>query len=169
MWSTSARTPCPARPAALAAARAQGTRLAFVTNNAARPPAAVAAHLTELGIAAEPDEVINSAQAAARYLADHLPAGSRVLVLGTAGLYEALAERGLESTSEASEDVVAVVQGYSPTMDWTLLAEGSVAINRGALWVATNADPTVPRPGARCRATGPWWPRCAWRRGRRRW
>jgi hypothetical protein len=37
-----------------------------------------------------------------------------------------------------------VVQGYSPTLDWHQLAEGAVAINRGALWVATNIDPTVP-------------------------
>ena len=36
---------------ASARARADGMRLAFVTNNAARPPAAVAEHLTELGIA----------------------------------------------------------------------------------------------------------------------
>ena len=31
-------------------------------------------------------------------------------------------------------------------MDWALLAEGAVAINRGVLWVATNVDPTVPSP-----------------------
>ena len=51
-------------------------RLAFVTNNAARPPSAVAEHLTELGVPAEPEEVITSAQAAAHYLADRLPAGA---------------------------------------------------------------------------------------------
>ena len=34
----------------LAAARAAGMRLAFVTNNASRPPDDVAAHLRELGV-----------------------------------------------------------------------------------------------------------------------
>ena len=136
----------PGAPAALRSAREQGMSLAFVTNNAARPPRIVAEHLTDLGIQADADEVITSAQAAARYLADHLPAGSRVLVLGTAGLLEALAERGLESTDKADDSVAAVVQGYSPEMNWALLAEGAVAINGGAMWVATNVDPTVPSP-----------------------
>ena len=50
-----------------------------------------------------------------------------------------------------------MVQGYSPDLNWQLLAEGAVAINRGALWVATNLDPTVPvaaRPAARQRLAG---------------
>ena len=49
----------------VAAARLAGLRIAFVTNNASRHPAVVAAHLSELGIPAEPDEVVTSAQAAA--------------------------------------------------------------------------------------------------------
>ncbi|HSY15226.1 MAG TPA: HAD-IIA family hydrolase [Jatrophihabitantaceae bacterium] len=133
-------------PEALTAARGDGMRLAFVTNNAARPPAAVAAHLTRLGVPAEPGDVINSAQAAAHYLADRLAPGAKVLVLGTTGLIEALRERGLSPVHSADDEPVAVVQGYSPQTDWQLLAEGAVAIGRGALWVATNLDPTVPSP-----------------------
>ena len=136
----------PGAPEALERARRAGMRLAFVTNNAARPPAAVAAHLTELGIAAEADEVVNSSQAAAHYLAERLPAGAKVLVIGTVGLHEALTERGLSPVTSADDDPVAVVQGYSPTLGWKDLAEGAVAIERGALWVATNLDPTVPSP-----------------------
>jgi glycerol 3-phosphatase-2 len=134
----------PGAPAALAEARNRGMRLAFVTNNAARPPAAVAAHLTELGIAAEPGEVITSAQAAAHYLADRLPAGSPVLVVGTTGLIEALTERGLTPVHSADDNPSAVVQGYSPDLNWQQLAEGAVAIRNGAVWIATNLDPTVP-------------------------
>ncbi len=131
-------------PAALAAARDLGMRLAFVTNNAARPPAVVAEHLTALGIAADPDEVINSAQAAAHYLADRLGAGAKVLVVGTSGLHEALLERGLVPVHSADDEPEAVVQGYSPDLNWRQLAEGAVAIRRGVLWVATNLDATVP-------------------------
>ena len=39
-----------------------------------------------------------------------------------------------------------MVQGYSPDLDWHLLAEGAVAIRGGALWIATNLDVTVPSP-----------------------
>ena len=136
----------PGVPQALETARGDGIRLAFVTNNAARTPQTVARHLTDLGIVAEPEEVITSSQAAARYLADRLPAGARILVLGTTGLVEALRERGLTPVDEAEGHVDAVVQGFSPTMDWSLLSEGAVAINRGVPWVATNVDPTVPSP-----------------------
>jgi glycerol 3-phosphatase-2 len=37
-----------------------------------------------------------------------------------------------------------VVQGYSPQLDWHQLAEGAVAIQAGARWIATNLDATVP-------------------------
>jgi glycerol-1-phosphatase len=139
----------PGVPAALGEARRLGMRLAFVTNNASRSPAAVAHHLRELGVAARPDEVVTSAQAAARFLADRLPADAPVLVVGTAALADALRERGLDPgwRAEVGESVVrAVVQGYSPDTTWRMLAEGAVAIERGAMWVATNVDPTVPSP-----------------------
>jgi HAD superfamily hydrolase (TIGR01450 family) len=136
----------PGAPAALEAARAQGMRLAFVTNNAARTPEDVAAQLRRLGVPAEPTEVITSSQAAAHYLAERLPAGARVLVVGTDGLTEALRDRGLIPVSSADDHPVAVVQGYSPDTDWRMLAEGAVAIRRGLMWVATNVDATLPSP-----------------------
>lgn len=144
----------PGAPEALTAAREAGMRLAFVTNNAARPPSVVARHLGELGIRADADEVITSAQAAAHYLADRLPAGAKILVVGTTGLVEALRERGLTPVFEADDDVAAVVQGYSPDLSWRQLAEGAVAINRGVPWIATNLDPTVPSPRGRLPGNG---------------
>lgn len=137
---------------ALASARSRGMRLTFVTNNASRTPSAVAELLTDLGIAALPEEVVTSAQAAAHFLADRLPSGAAVLVLGTTGLIEALRDRGLRPVHTADDHPAAVVQGYSPDLDWRQLAEGAVAINRGVLWVATNLDPTV--PSARGRVPG---------------
>jgi len=49
----------------IAALHARGTKIGFVTNNAARPPVAVADHLVELGISATAADVVTSAQAAA--------------------------------------------------------------------------------------------------------
>ena len=146
--------PIPGVPEGLAEARSAGMRLAFVTNNAARPPHAVADHLVELGVEAKASEVVTSAQAAARYLADHLPGGARVLVVGTTGLELALRERGLVPVADARGQVDAVVQGFSPDMTWQLLAEGAVALNRGVPWVATNLDPTVPSPRGRLPGNG---------------
>lgn len=130
----------------LEVARAGGMRLAFVTNNAARTPATVAAHLTSLGIPAEPAEVATSAQAAARLVAELVPPGSAVLVVGGEGLEVALVERGLRPVSSLDDDTKAVVQGYHPTVGWVLLAEGSYAVGRGLPWVASNTDLTIPTP-----------------------
>lgn len=137
---------------ALRAARDAGMRLAFLTNNAARPPEVVATHLVELGIDASAAEVVTSAQAAARLLADRLPAGSRVLVVGGDGLNAALRERDLVPVSRLDDDPAAVVQGFHPDVGWRLLAEGSYAVASGLPWVASNLDRTVPT--ARGRAPG---------------
>lgn len=138
--------PIPGVPAALEQARAEGMRLAFVTNNASRTPVQVAELLGRVGVPARADEVITSAQAAAHYLADRLPAGSRVLVLGTTGLVDAVTERGLVPVFSADDDPAAVVQGFFPDVSWRTLSEGAVAIRRGAFWLATNLDSTVPSP-----------------------
>ncbi|MFK0194992.1 HAD-IIA family hydrolase [Kitasatospora sp. NPDC090308] len=125
-------------------ARAAGMRLAYVTNNASRPPRAVAEHLTELGVPAEPADVINSAQAAARLVSEKVPAGSRVLVIGGAGLLEALEERGLVPVRSLEDDPAAVVQGYDPSVGWKDLAEAAYAVGRGLPWVASNTDLSIP-------------------------
>ncbi|MFI5632818.1 HAD hydrolase-like protein [Streptomyces sp. NPDC051664] len=129
----------------LGAARDGGMHLAYVTNNALRTPAAVAEHLTELGVPAEPADVITSAQAVARLMADQLPAGARVLVVGGEGLRAALVERGLVPVESADDDPVAVAQGYGgPDMTWGRFAEAAYAIARGVPWFASNTDLTIP-------------------------
>ncbi|MCM2418584.1 HAD-IIA family hydrolase [Streptomyces sp. RKAG293] len=130
----------------LATARGHGMHLAYVTNNAARTPGTVAAHLTELGVPADADDVITSAQAVARLIAEQVPAGSRVLAIGGEGLQTALRERGLEPVASAEDDPAAVVQGYDPELRWSLLAEASFAVARGVPWFASNTDLTIPNP-----------------------
>lgn len=129
----------------LAVARDGGMHLAYVTNNAARTPETVAGHLTRLGVPAEASDVITSAQAVARLIADQLPAGSRVLVIGAEGLRVALRERGLVPVDSADDDPAAVAQGYGgPDMPWSRLAEASYAVARGVPWFASNTDLTIP-------------------------
>ncbi|CAM5538228.1 HAD family hydrolase OS=Streptomyces alboniger OX=132473 GN=CP975_07440 PE=4 SV=1 [Streptomyces alboniger] len=129
----------------LGTARKGGMHLAYVTNNALRTPDAVAEHLTELGIETAAADVITSAQAAARLVSEHVPAGARVLVIGGEGLRVALRERGLEPVESADDDPAAVVQGYGgPDMAWGRFAEACYAIARGVPWFASNTDLTIP-------------------------
>jgi hypothetical protein len=46
--------------------------------------------------------------------------------------------------TQPNDPVVAVLQGYGPHVAWTDLAEVAYAVQRGAMWVATNVDSTVP-------------------------
>ena len=134
----------PGAAQALRKADAAGMRLAYVTNNAFRTPAAIAGLLTSFGVPAAPADVVTSAQAAARLLAERLPAGAPVLVVGGTGLRLALRERGLRPVSTAADRPQAVVQGYAPGLDYSLLAEGGLAVAAGALFVASNGDRTLP-------------------------
>jgi glycerol 3-phosphatase-2 len=139
-------TAIPGAAAALKKAVSAGLRLAFVTNNAYRTPAAIAAQLTGLGVPAGPQDVVTSAQAAARLLAERLTPDTPVLVIGGAGLRAAVRERGLRPVTLAADRPAAVVQGYSPDIGYANLAEGALAVEAGALFVASNADPTLPTP-----------------------
>jgi glycerol 3-phosphatase-2 len=134
----------PGAPEALNQAQAGGMHLAFVTNNAARPPASVGRHLRELGVDAHDEDVVTSAQAAARLLAGQLDKGSKVFLLGGAGLEEALRERSLVPVLEPTDDVEAVVQGYGPDLLWKQVMQGAVLVRSGLPWVASNTDMTIP-------------------------
>ena len=136
----------PGAPAALAAVRAAGMRLGFVTNNASRTPDEVAAHLTELGVPAGAGDVITSSQAAAGVVRARFGAGARVLPVGGPGVTAALTEEALTVVAGAADGPVAVVQGYGPTVGWAQLAEAVVAVRGGAEHVATNTDATIPSP-----------------------
>ncbi len=129
----------------LAAARDNGMRLAYITNNASRPATEVAAHLRKLGMPDVADtDVVNSAQAVAHLMADALPAGSAVLLIGGAGLRVALEAVGLRAVTDLDDNPVAIVQGFHADIGWRQLAEASYAIESGLPWYVSNTDLTVP-------------------------
>ena len=79
----------------------------FVTNNASRSAEEVAAHLREMGFAATAGDVVTSAQSAAKMLADRLPPGSKVLVVGTDSLAGEITAAGLRPVREFADKPVA--------------------------------------------------------------
>lgn len=119
-------------------------RSLFVTNNATRSADEVAAHLVELGFTATVGDVVTSAQSAARMLGQRLPAGARVLVVGTDALAAEVGAVGLTPVRTFAEEPVAVIQGLSMTICWADLAEAALAIRSGAVWVTSNLDATLP-------------------------
>lgn len=120
------------------------TRPLYITNNASRSASDVAEHLSELGFPVCPADVVTSAQAAAALVAELVPAGARVLVVGTEALAAEITDAGLKPVREVTDAPEAVVQGHSPYTDWSVLAEAALAIRAGAVWVAANLDATLP-------------------------
>jgi len=133
-----------ATPGAVETLAAVRSRVLFVTNNASRGPAEVAQHLCAMGFTAKPDDIVTSAQSAARLLQEQLQPGAAVLIVGTDSLAAEVRNVGLKPVRLWSDDPVAVVQGNSPQTGWTDLAEAALAIRGGALWVAANVDKTLP-------------------------
>ncbi|MGI8626032.1 MAG: HAD-IIA family hydrolase [Geodermatophilaceae bacterium] len=130
----------------IAVAVQAGMRFGYVTNNASRSPHQVGDHLRALAIEVTDEEVITSSQAASRVLAERLPPGSPVLITGSPALAAEVQAAGLRAVWSASDAPTGVVQGYSPELNWAMLAEACVAIREGAFWVATNTDATLPSP-----------------------
>ncbi|MFJ4208302.1 HAD-IIA family hydrolase [Paenarthrobacter sp. NPDC089675] len=122
-----------------------GVGLGYVTNNASRTPAQVAAHLRELGAPAEDEQVVSSSQAAGELMASLLPAGAHVLITGSAALAHEIELVGLKPVHSAAENPVAVVQGFNPDLGWKDLAEASYVVAGGAQWFATNTDMSIPQ------------------------
>jgi HAD superfamily hydrolase (TIGR01457 family) len=140
----------PGAPEALAALRAAGRRVAFVTNNSARTPAVVAERLRSVGIEADAGEVVTSAFATAELLAGR---GCRsAFVVGENGLTDALAAAGIEVLAVEPASADAVVVGWDRHADYAKLRTASVLVERGAAFVGTNADASLPA------ADGTRWP-----------
>ncbi len=134
--------------------RERGMRFGFVTNNAARLPSEVAAHLSEIDVPARPHDVVTSSQAGARLLAERLAPGDPVLAVGGPGVALSLVEHGLRPVTSVDDAPLAILQGFGRDVGWQHLAEASLAVRRGAYWVATNLDATFPVPGGRAPGNG---------------
>lgn len=128
----------------------EGRTLGYITNNASRTDASVAAHLSELGLPTRADEVVTSPQAAMRLLAQRVPPGATILVVGGDGLVDEATKAGFVVTRSAEDAPAAVVQGFAPEVGWTQLAEAAFALkdpeeDGGIPWIATNTDWTIPQ------------------------
>ncbi len=125
------------------------TKVAYLTNNASRTDATVAAHLTDLGLSVAPQDVVTSPQAAVRLLAGLVPAGSTILVVGGEGLTTEVERAGFVVTRSGLDLPAAVIQGFHPSVGWEHLAEAAFTLNapggENVPWVATNTDWTIPQ------------------------
>ncbi|MFD0340947.1 HAD-IIA family hydrolase [Streptomyces sp. NPDC127117] len=137
--------PIPGAAETIAAIRTKGVPLRFTTNSPRRRPGEAAEMLNKAGIGATADEVVTPTGIAAATLAQRLPSGAAVLVVGSDALRDEVAAVGLKPVNSADDRPQAVVQGFAPTIDWPSLAEAALTLQRPeTLWLATNLDATWP-------------------------
>jgi len=125
---------------AIAALRASGERVVFMTNNSALTVSDYLRKLAGMGIPATADDLLTSAQAAARLL----HAGQTALVCAGPGVVEALEARGVKTVAEGRAD--AVVVGWHRDFDYQRLTIAMEAVLAGGELIGTNDDATYPTP-----------------------
>jgi len=113
-----------------------GKHTIFLSNNTTRTRTAYARHLTELGIATSPDDVVNSSLVMIDYLNRFMP-GARLLVIGEEALVADLESAGF---TVADTGVDAVIASFDRTFSYTKLQAAFDAIRGGARFFATNGD-----------------------------
>jgi arabinose operon protein AraL len=126
---------------AIAALRAAGRRVAFLSNKPIQTRADYARKLTRLGIPTPEDEVINSSLVLARHLT-RLDRGAPVFVIGEPPLIDELRSHGFEVRGD--HRVRWVVIAFDRTFDYAKLNTALQAVRGGARLIATNPDRTCP-------------------------
>ncbi|HVL88593.1 MAG TPA: HAD-IIA family hydrolase, partial [Actinomycetota bacterium] len=154
VWSGT--SPIPGSCETIRALRDAGCRFAFVTNNSSERPEVFAAKLESMGAGGDPSEVVTSAMATGKLLETAFEdvRGRTAFVVGGPGLVEAVRAAGVHPIEgDAALDVSMVVVGLDVGLTYEKLRIATLAIRRGARFVAANVDPTLPaeegqRPGA---------------------
>ncbi|MFQ5523181.1 MAG: HAD-IIA family hydrolase [Acidimicrobiia bacterium] len=136
-----AMSPVPGAADALRRLTESGTPVRFVTNNSTKTPEQVAAKIRQLtGVEVDPHTVLTSAMAAVSLLS---PEDGPVMVVGEAGIDEAVAGVGFATTAHPDETRTVMV-GLDRDFDYPRLARAAQAIRGGARFIASNSDPTYP-------------------------
>lgn len=125
----------------IAALRAAGRRVVFLSNKPLETRADYARKLTRLGVPAVADDVVNSSLVLARHLRT-LDAGAPLFVIGEPPLIAELRAHGFEVRSDPR--VRWVVIAFDRTFDYAKLNTALQAVRQGARLIATNPDRTCP-------------------------
>lgn len=132
---------------------ATGRRWLCVTNNSSRTSDTFSQKLAGMGVQVDPEHILGSAQATANWLAQQVPAGTKVLMMGEASLRGALADKGFDLIADpfAAEVVVASIFFG---LNYEVLTDLTLAIRNGARFVATNPDTSLPTERGQVPGTG---------------
>ncbi|MBD7908856.1 TIGR01457 family HAD-type hydrolase [Sporosarcina gallistercoris] len=112
----------------------------FITNNSSRTVLEQQQKLKRLGVETSEHQIMTSAIASARYCAQNYT-GMTVQMIGESGLREALLNEGI-TLVESDGDIV--VMGIDHEITYEKLASACLSIRKGACFLATNGDLSLP-------------------------
>jgi 4-nitrophenyl phosphatase len=120
----------------------RGTPYVLATNNSTRLPEQYVQKLAAMGIVVTSDRIQTSGQATAAWVKQRYARGTTVYVLGMTALEAAVYGDGY--FVQAGKDAEVVVCGADFEVTYEKLRIATLAIRRGAAFVATNGDTTFP-------------------------
>lgn len=120
----------------------RGIRYACLSNNDALTPRQQEHKLTQMGIHIPAARILTSAVVTTHVLRSTYPRATTVYAIGMHGLREALFSDGYFISDDQHPQVV--VQGYDTALTYEKLRLGAMAIYRGANFLVTNPDHTIP-------------------------
>jgi len=129
--------------------------IVFVTNNPGRPPSSYAERLAESGVAVDAARVVTAGEVTAGLAAERVGQGGTAFAIGAPAFHEAVAAAGLDLVDgEAGRSADAVLVSGHRGFDYEELLTATLALQRGAVLLATSRDPTMPMPGGAWPGTG---------------
>jgi 4-nitrophenyl phosphatase len=127
------------------ALRAAGLSFILLTNNATLTAEEFSQKLARMGISVQPESILTSSGATASYMAREYPQGGRVYVLGSDSLQATVTTPVGFRPDDQQPDFVVVGLDFSLT--YRSLQKACSAIRKGARFIATNPDLTLPVEG----------------------
>jgi HAD superfamily hydrolase (TIGR01450 family) len=140
---------------AIAALREAGKRVAFVTNDPRRSAEDYVQRLWGIGVQASLADIVTVGGAVQHLLAE-TRGGRTAFVVGTATLSEHVADAGLKvlNGTDLASRADLVVVGGTEDLVYDDLRVATLALRRGADFLATSRDPTHPMPDGLWPGTG---------------
>ena len=123
--------------------RARGGRYVFLTNNSSRGTEAYLEKLARMGIAAQPEDFLTSADAAIAYLKKTYR-DALYYVCGTQSLKSQLRAAGLRVTDTLTDGIDVLLLGYDTELTYQKLEDCCILLGRGVDYVATHPDLVCP-------------------------
>jgi glycerol 3-phosphatase-2 len=145
----------PRAPEAVAAIRASGRRLAFVTNDGSHSPEEYVQKLWSIGCTASVEEIV-SVGSAFQYVLAERPPGARVFVIGAPALFRHVTDAGhhvVNNTPNAETADVVVVTAHADFSYAEMLA-ATRALLAGAELISGGRDRNFPTAGGIAPGTG---------------